>query len=77
MSSETVTAIVTGTICPFGGHRTSGVAVTAGDRGRGHAGKLGQGDGPGPEYVMHQFLSKVLRAPLVGASSLMSKPIGP
>lgn len=40
-------------------------------------GKLGQGEGPGPEYVMHQFLSMVLRSPLptTGDSSLMSKPM--
>jgi len=54
-----------------------GVAVSAEMVGGTTAGKLGQGDGPGPAYVMHQFISNVLRAPFMAASSLMSKPIGP
>jgi hypothetical protein len=77
LSSATVTPIVTGTIFPFGGQRTFGVAVSAERVGGATAGRLGHGDGPGPPYVMHQFLAKVLRPPLLEASSLMSNPIGP
>ena len=69
--------MVTGTICRSEARGRLGVAVSAEIVGGTTAGKLGHGDGPGPEYEMHQFLSNVLRAPFVAASSLMSKPIGP
>src|SRR5688572_29514087 len=61
LSSVTVTPIVTGTMCPFGGQRTSGDAVSAEIVGGTTAEKLGQGEGAGPVYVMHQFPSNVLR----------------
>lgn len=77
LSSITVTSMVTDVIRPLDGHRTSGVALMATTVGGTTAGKIGQGDGPGPAYEMHQFLSNVLRAPFIVASSLMSKPIGP
>jgi hypothetical protein len=46
--SLTVTPMVTGTILPFGGQRTFGVAVSTEMVGGTTAGRLGHGDGPGP-----------------------------
>src|SRR5215471_8324519 len=77
LSSTTVTPIATSIIFLLAGHRLSGVAVSPVMAGDVTAGRFGQGDGPGPKYVTHQFLSNVLRAPLAAASSLMSNPIGP
>ena len=46
--SVTVTPLVTGTILPFAGQRTFGVAVSAAMAGGLTAGKFGHGEGPGP-----------------------------